>query len=39
MGSLLFEDAAFCRLIHDFLQQHLGQSIKEIGDVDVSYFL
>jgi hypothetical protein len=39
MGSLLFEDPAFCRQIHDFLQQHLGQSIKEIGDSDVSFTL
>jgi hypothetical protein len=39
MGSLLFEDAAFCRQIHNFLQEHIGQSIKEIGDLDVSHFL
>jgi hypothetical protein len=39
MGSLLFEDAAFCRQIHDLLQKHLGHSVKEIGDLDVSFTL
>jgi hypothetical protein len=39
MGSLLFEDPVFCRQMHDFLQKHLGQSIKEIGDLDVSFTL
>jgi hypothetical protein len=39
MGSLLFQDAVFCRQIQDLLQQHLGRSIKEIGDLDVSFTL
>ena len=39
MGSLLFEDAAFCRHIGEILQQHLGRSIKEIGDLDVRHLL
>jgi hypothetical protein len=39
MGSLLFEDPVLCRQIHDFFQKHLGQSIKEIGDLDVSFTL
>jgi hypothetical protein len=37
MGSLLFQDAVFCRQLHDLLQQHLGRSIKEIGDLDLSF--
>ena len=36
MGCLAFTDAMFCRQLHDFLQDHLGQSIKEIGDLDFS---
>jgi hypothetical protein len=36
-GSLVFDDARSCRQIIDLLQQHLGRSIKEIGDLDVSF--
>jgi hypothetical protein len=39
MGALLFDDVAFCWQIYDFLRQHLGQSIKEIGDMDVGFTL
>jgi len=27
MGSLIFDDAAFCRQIYDLLQDHIGESI------------
>ncbi len=37
MGSLIFDDAAFCRQIHDLLQDHTGESIREIGDLDISF--
>ena len=37
MGSLIFDDAAFCRQIHDLLQDHIGASIKAIGDLDISF--
>jgi hypothetical protein len=39
MGSLIFEDPAFCRQIHALLQPHIGRSIKEIGSLDLSYTL
>lgn len=39
MGTLIFDDAMFCRQIGDLLQQHCGIPIKHIGDLDVSYLL
>ena len=39
MGTLLFDDAAFCCQVHDLLQQHLGESIRQVGNVDVGYML
>src|SRR5262245_65889928 len=39
MGTLLFDDATFCRQVHDLLQQHLGESIRQVGNVDVGYML
>src|SRR5262245_43177102 len=39
MGTLVFDDAMFCRQIYELLKQHCGESIKEIGDLDVSYLL
>jgi hypothetical protein len=39
MGALLFDDAAFCWEVFVLLRQHLGRSIKEIGDFDLSYTL
>lgn len=37
MGSLIFDDAAFCRQILDLLQDHIGESIIDIGDLDISF--
>jgi hypothetical protein len=39
MGCLLFADPGFCRDIHKLLLSHLGDSIEQIGDVDVSHTL
>ena len=39
MATLLFEDAAFCRQIEGMLQAHLGYTIEEIGDIELSYTL
>jgi hypothetical protein len=40
MGTLVFDDAMFCRQLCEFLQNyHLGKSIKEIGDLEVDWFL
>ena len=39
MGCLAFNDHVFCRQLYIFLQGHIGKSIKEIGDLDLSYTL
>ncbi|HEV8719161.1 MAG TPA: hypothetical protein VGW77_00800 [Candidatus Binatia bacterium] len=36
-GALLFDDARLCRQVASLLQHHLGRSIKDIGDLDVSF--
>jgi hypothetical protein len=36
IGSLLFNDVAFCRQIGDLLDSYIGRSIEEIGDLDVT---
>jgi hypothetical protein len=37
VGALLFVDNFFCSQICALLHHHLGQPIKEIGDLDVSF--
>jgi hypothetical protein len=37
MGAMGFDSRAFCRQIYTLLQSHIGLSIKEIGDIDVSH--
>ena len=39
MGTLIFEDATFCRQVFKLLQNQVTKPIKEIGDLDVSYLL
>jgi hypothetical protein len=40
VGTLVFDDVMFCHQLCELLQnQHLGKSIKEIGDLDVGRFL
>jgi hypothetical protein len=39
MGFLAFDDSTFCRQIYDLLKSKAGLSIKEIGDIDLSYTL
>src|SRR5262245_36795262 len=39
LGTLLFEDAVFCRQIHDLLQQHLGESIRYISNIGLRHLL
>ena len=39
MGTLVFDDAVFCRQIAGLLQQNCGKPIKEIGDLDLSFTL
>jgi hypothetical protein len=38
-GVLLLSDPAFCREIYRVLIQHCGKTIREIGDIDLSYTL
>jgi hypothetical protein len=37
IGSLLFNDTMFCLAIYKLLKNHIGWSIQEIGDLDLSY--
>jgi hypothetical protein len=37
IGCLSFENSAFCREISRVLRDHCGNSIHEIGDIDISY--
>jgi hypothetical protein len=39
VGTLIFDDVAFCRQIADLLRDYIGHSIKEIGDLDLSHTL
>ena len=39
VGSLLFEDSAFCSFVGLLLKRYIGETIQEIGDLDVSYTL
>ena len=39
VGALLLDDPAFCREIFEVLSQHLGNTIQEIGDIDLEYTL
>jgi hypothetical protein len=37
--SLFFDDAMFGRVIHDIVKKHIGRSITEVGDFDLSFTL
>jgi len=39
VGLLLVKDAIFSRHLHEFLKNYIGQSIKEVGDLDLSHTL
>ena len=39
MGFLSFDDERFCSQIYTLLKSKAGLSIKEIGDLDLSYTL
>jgi len=39
VGALLLSDPAFCEEIVELLMQHLGETVPEIGDIDLSYML
>ena len=35
LGTLSLDDALFCRQISDLLRHHCGESLKDIGSLDV----
>jgi hypothetical protein len=39
VGALIFESHAFCQQVTDLLWSQMNRSIKEIGDLDLSYTL
>jgi hypothetical protein len=39
MGFMGFDDPKFCSAMYVLLQSNIGHSIKEIGDLDVSFTL
>lgn len=39
MGCLVALDHAFCRQLHELLKDHVGKSVKDIGDLDLSRLL
>jgi hypothetical protein len=39
MGFMVFDDPPFCYEIYHLLKSNVGLSIKEIGDLDLSYTL
>jgi hypothetical protein len=39
VGALFLDDPAFCRGIFEALTSHIGEMIREIGDIDLSYML
>jgi hypothetical protein len=39
VGSIICRDRSFCAQISDLLRDHIGRSIKEIGDLDLSSIL
>jgi len=38
-GCLLFNDPSFCKQLQTILETEIGASIKEIGDLELSYTL
>jgi len=39
MGCLVLQDNIFCYQLHELLKKHVGSTIKEIGDLDLSQTL
>lgn len=36
LGCVMFDDAPFCNQVNEFLKNHFGEPIKEIGVLDMS---
>jgi hypothetical protein len=39
LGVLQFDDICFCQHLHDILNENLGRSMAEIGDLDLGYLV
>ena len=39
VGAMYFDDLAFCHVMRRILDSHIGITIKEIGDLDLSFTL
>lgn len=39
MGSLVVDDPKLCEQLCEYLQKHLGRTIKEIGDLEIDFLL
>jgi hypothetical protein len=39
IGVLVLSDPSFCRQIYALLVENCGETISEIGDIDLSYML
>jgi hypothetical protein len=39
LGCLMARDSSFCRQLHSFLRNHIGKTVRDIGDLDVSFML
>lgn len=39
MGSLVVDDPKLCEQLYQYLQKHLGRTIKDIGDLEIDFLL
>ena len=39
MGSLVVDDPKLCEQLYEYLQKHLGRTIREIGDLEIDFLL
>jgi hypothetical protein len=39
VGAMFFDDLAFCHIMRRILDSHIGLSIKDIGNLDLSFTL
>jgi len=39
VAAMYFDDLAFCHIMRRILDSHIGMSIQEIGDLDLSFTL
>ncbi len=39
MGALVFDDPLWCRQMQAILESRVGSSVRDIGDMDISFTL